>query len=164
MEEVEIFNESRPDSFVVFRNMTQQEFILNLLKRNKDAIIIGSLGTISKDLEKIPHENKVLIRGAMGCVMGIGLGIALNTKKQVYILIGDGAFLMKMGSLATIARYRPENLHIIILNNNIYASCGGQPTNFKYLINEEILSQIQRCSFKSLVEICQENIGESQRL
>lgn len=66
----------------------------------------------------------------MGCVLGVGLGVALGTKKKVYIVVGDGSFLMKMGSMSTILRYRPKNLRLAILDNTCYNSCGGQKTNF----------------------------------
>lgn len=107
--------------------------ISKLLHNLEDCVIVGSLGNISKELERLDNgKNKlILVKGAMGCAMGVGLGYALNTDKQVYVLIGDGAFLMKMGSLATIEALNPKNLHIIILNNNCHDSCGGQPTNFK---------------------------------
>lgn len=126
--------------------MIQSEFISSLLKRNKNAVIIGSLGTISKDLSKIPHKHKILVKGAMGCVLGIGLGYALNTRKKVIVLIGDGAFLMKAGSIATINRYAPKNLEVIILDNGKYQSCGGQETNFKYGIS----FKLSKCSVKSI--------------
>jgi len=92
-------------------------------------MFIGSLGTISKDLTDLGIG--IAIRGAMGCVMGIGLGMALNTKRKVIVLIGEGSFLMHLGSIATINKYRPNNLKVIILNNNKYASCGGQKNNFE---------------------------------
>ena len=103
-----------------------------MCQKNPDAIIVGSLGSISKDLEDILHGGKVLVKGAMGCAMGIGLGIALNSNRKVIVVIGDGSFLMKAGSVATINRYAPKNLEIIILDNGKYASCGGQKTSFKY--------------------------------
>ena len=91
--------------------MTQKEFLGSL---SKNAVIIGSLGTISYDLKDLPFKNKVLVKGGMGCVMGIGLGYALNTRKKVIVVIGDGSFLMKMGSMATILKYLPKNLKIYI--------------------------------------------------
>ena len=112
---------------------TQKEFILKLLKRNKGAIIIGSLGTISKDLVELGGKNIIPVKGAMGCCLGLGLGYALNTKKKVIVLVGDGSLLMKMGSISTILRYKPKNLKVIVLNNNCYASCGGQETNFNFV-------------------------------
>lgn len=111
--------------------MTQKTFLLNLCEKNKDAIIIGSLGTISYDLTDIPHENKILVRGAMGSVMGIGLGYALaKPDKQVIVVVGDGSFIMKMGIISTIRYYNPRNLRIIIINNRKYASTGSQSTTF----------------------------------
>lgn len=110
--------------------MTQKEFLSNLLTNNQDAIIIGSIGTISYDLSDIPHPRKILIRGAMGAALGCGLGYALNTDDRVIVVIGDGSFLMKMGSISTILKHNLPNLKIIIINNNAYKSCGGQSTNF----------------------------------
>jgi len=113
--------------------MTQPEFITNLLNENKGAVVIGSLGTISYTLDTIDHPNKICVRGAMGCVMGAGLGYALNTDKRVIVLIGDGAYLMHMGNIATILKYQPKNLEIYILNNKQHKSTGGQPTNFEQI-------------------------------
>jgi phosphonopyruvate decarboxylase len=117
--------------------MFQTNYISKLLSKNCGAIIVGSLGSISSDLQKQVQEYNrfILVKGAMGCVIGVGLGIAMNTTDKVIVLVGDGSFLMKMGSISTILRYKPKNLKIIILNNNKYFSCGGQETNFKYIKN-----------------------------
>lgn len=122
--------------------MTQKNFLSNLLKKNPDAVIVGSLGNISKDLSRkrsVPNE-MILIRGAMGCAIGAGVGYATgNPKKHVIVVIGDGACLMKLGSLSTAIKYingfkrKKPNLEIHVLNNSKYASCGGQETNFDYL-------------------------------
>lgn len=113
--------------------MEQEDFLLNLLGQNPNAIIVGSLGSIAYDLKKISHKHKILIAGAMGAALGVGLGYALSSKKKVIVVIGDGAFLMKMGAMADILRYNLKNLTIYVMNNNQYKSTGGQPTNFKYL-------------------------------
>jgi len=113
--------------------MTQKDFLSKLLLKNKEAIIVGSLGTIAKDLDSIPHRYKIPVRGAMGMSMSVALGVALNTERKVISVIGDGSFLMKMGSMSTILRHKPKNLSIYILNNNCYASTGGQDINFKYV-------------------------------
>ncbi len=110
--------------------MNQKTFLTNLCAGNKAAIIVGSIGTISYDLKDIEHSNKILIKGAMGAALGCGLGLALHTLKKVIVIIGDGSYLMKMGSMSTINRFRPQNMEIIIINNNSYASCGGQETYF----------------------------------
>jgi len=107
-----------------------------LLSKNKDAIIVGSLGTICYDL---PDEERVIkIKGAMGCALGVALGYAINTKKQVICLIGEGSLLMHLGSLATINKYKLKNLKVYILNNGVYKSCGGQQNNFNSLFSNDL--------------------------
>jgi phosphonopyruvate decarboxylase len=63
----------------------------------------------------------------MGCAAGIGFGIQhVRPEQRVIVLDGDGAALMKMGSLATIGYYKPEGFIHIILDNEAYESTGGQ--------------------------------------
>lgn len=109
--------------------MTQRNYLSNLLKRNPDAVFVGSLGTICYDLDELKPKNYIRVAGAMGCSMGIALGYALNTTKKVICIIGDGAYLMKMGTVSTIMAYKPKNLKIYIMVNRVYASTGGQKVN-----------------------------------
>ena len=121
--------------------MTQKDLLSKLLTKYKDAIIVTSLGNISKDVADIDHPRKVPIKGAMGCAIGVGLGMALNTSQEVVVIIGDGSFLMHMGSMSTVLHHKLPNLKIVIINNNCYHSCGGQETHFgavKELIPFEI--------------------------
>jgi phosphonopyruvate decarboxylase len=117
--------------------MTREQIIEQFLKRIKpNDLVISSNGKISRELyelrlKKGEPTNDFYMLGSMGCAVSIGLGVALNTKKQVFVITGDGALLMKLGSLATVAKYRLPNLHIIVLNNNCHDTTGGQPTNFK---------------------------------
>jgi thiamine pyrophosphate-dependent acetolactate synthase large subunit-like protein len=65
----------------------------------------------------------------MGLASSIGLGLALaNPAQRVVVLDGDGSLLMNLGSLATIGWIRPSNLVIIVLDNALYATTGGQDT------------------------------------
>ena len=117
--------------------MLREQTIENFLKRiQPQDLVISSNGKLSRELYELRLKrgeptNDFYMLGSMGCAVSIGLGVALNTKKQVFVLTGDGALLMKLGSLATIAKYKPENLHIIVLNNDCHNTTGGQPTNFK---------------------------------
>lgn len=115
--------------------MNQKEFLTNLCKKNKEAVIIGSIGTISYDLKEIDHPNKILIKGAMGAAMACGLGYALSSPKQVIVVIGDGSYLMCMGHISTILKHNLKNLQIIVVDNGSYKSCGGQTTNFESIRN-----------------------------
>lgn len=113
--------------------MTQNSFLSQLSEKNPDAILVGSIGTISYDLKEIPHKNKILIKGAMGATISCGLGIALSTEKQVIVVIGEGSLLMHLGSMANVEKYKLPNLRIIVIQNDCYKSCGGQKNNFQYV-------------------------------
>lgn len=119
----------------------QKTFLSKLLSENKDAIIVGSIGTISYDLDTIQHPGKFLIKGAMGAALAFGLGYALHSLKKVIVVIGDGSLLMKLGSISTVLKHKPANLRVIVINNDSYRSCGGQKTNFsaiRHLVPFEI--------------------------
>jgi sulfopyruvate decarboxylase subunit beta len=62
----------------------------------------------------------------MGLASSIGLGLALHLPDEdVVVLNGDGSVLMNLGTLATLARYRPKNLVHIIFDNGSLLSTGG---------------------------------------
>ena len=44
------------------------------------------------------------------------------------VLDGDGALLMKLGSLATAGALAPQNYHHVVFDNGAHDSTGGQPT------------------------------------
>ena len=111
--------------------VSQKKYISNLCKQNPKAVIVSSLGTCSYDLKEIEHKNKILVKGAMGHATAVGLGYALGSEKKVIVIIGDGSFLMRMGTMSTILEYAPKDFEVHILNNNCYKSCGGQETNFR---------------------------------
>ncbi|MFN2509695.1 MAG: thiamine pyrophosphate-dependent enzyme, partial [Chthoniobacterales bacterium] len=67
--------------------------------------------------------------GGMGIASAIGFGVAHALPRQPVVVIdGDGAALMKMGSLATMGFYQPDNFLHIILDNEAHDSTGGQQT------------------------------------
>ncbi len=105
---------------------------LNALKSElkKDDILLGTTGFTGRELyQSIEHPGKFYMTGSMGCLASLGLGIATeNRGKRIFLLDGDGAVLMKMGSLATIGHYSPKNFIHICFDNSAYESTGSQPT------------------------------------
>lgn len=94
-----------------------------------ETAIIATTGKCGRELFTIADRPQHIYQvGSMGGASGMGLGLALNTDKPVVVLDGDGAALMKMGSLATIGAYQPSNLTHIILDNGVHDSTGGQAT------------------------------------
>jgi phosphonopyruvate decarboxylase len=94
-----------------------------------ETAIIATTGKCGRELFTIADRKQHLYQvGSMGCASGMGLGVALNTKRPVIVLDGDGAALMKMGTFATIGAHAPKNLIHIVLDNGVHDSTGGQPT------------------------------------
>ncbi len=94
-----------------------------------ETAIIATTGKCGRELFTIADRPQHMYQvGSMGGASGMGLGVALNTDKSVVILDGDGAALMKMGSLATIGANSPKNLIHVILDNGVHDSTGGQAT------------------------------------
>lgn len=93
------------------------------------AALVATTGFCGRELYMIADRPQHIYQvGSMGCASAMGLGVALNVKRPVIVLDGDGAALMKMGSLATVGAQGPENLVHILLDNGVHESTGGQAT------------------------------------
>lgn len=92
--------------------------------------ILATTGKTGRELFTLADRaNHLYVIGGMGTASAIGFGLAQALPKQpVVILDGDGAALMKLGSLATIGYYQPANLLHILLDNESHDSTGGQQT------------------------------------
>lgn len=94
-------------------------------------LVITIMGACAQELYDCGHrENFFYLQHAMGLASSIGLGLALNRPTQkVVVLDGDGSVLMNLGTLTTLARYRPPNLVHIIFDNGSLLSTGGFPSH-----------------------------------
>ncbi|MBM3950381.1 MAG: phosphonopyruvate decarboxylase [Rhodospirillales bacterium] len=93
------------------------------------AAVVATTGKCGRELFTLADRPQHLyLVGSMGCASGVGLGIALNARRPVVVLDGDGAALMKLGTFATIGAYAPANLIHVVLDNATHDSTGGQPT------------------------------------
>jgi phosphonopyruvate decarboxylase len=94
-----------------------------------ETAIIATTGKTGRELFTLADRPQHLyLVGSMGCASGLGLGLALNTERPVVVLDGDGAALMKLGTLATIGAMAPKNLVHLVLDNGVHDSTGGQAT------------------------------------
>ena len=109
--------------------MASMEAALEVLP--DDAGIIATTGKCGRELFTLADREQHLYQvGSMGCAAGMGLGTALSTTNPIVVFDGDGAALMKLGTLATVGSAGPEaaNLIHVVLDNGTYDSTGGQPT------------------------------------
>ncbi len=65
---------------------------------------------------------------AMGGHASFALGMGLAQPDEKVILFdSEGDILMNLGALVTIAEKAPQNLYHFVLDNEVYATTGGQP-------------------------------------
>jgi sulfopyruvate decarboxylase subunit beta len=109
--------------------MKRIEAIKEISSVLKDEFLITNLGFPSREMYSVSDRTKnFYMLGSMGLASSIGLGLALNCDKKIWVIDGDGSVLMNMGTFATIANHSPENFMLIILDDSSYGSTGCQPT------------------------------------
>jgi sulfopyruvate decarboxylase subunit beta len=96
----------------------------------EDRIVVTIMGAVAAELYMLGHRhNFFYLEHAMGLASSMGLGIALSMPEhKVIVLDGDGSLLMNLGTLSTMARYKPRNLLHIVFDNESLLSVGGFPT------------------------------------
>ena len=94
-----------------------------------NAIVIptGTCGRHWRDFTK--NENRdINWGGAMGQTTSASLGWALGLPDEKVVLFdSEGSLLMNLGILATIAGKKPKNFFHFLMDNECYATTGGQP-------------------------------------
>jgi len=93
-------------------------------------LVVTIMGATAAELHSLGHRpNFFYLQHAMGLASSTGLGLALGLPEQkVVVFDGDGSLLMNLGSLSTMARYRPGNLLHVVFDNESLLSVGGFPT------------------------------------
>jgi sulfopyruvate decarboxylase subunit beta len=101
-----------------------------LASRLKNEVVVSNLGQASLDLLAIADRPlNCYTFGAMGQCSSIGLGIAIGRPDvRVICLDGDGSLLMNLGSLCTIAAETPKNYVLMVWDNEVHQTTGGQAT------------------------------------
>lgn len=110
------------------------------------AALIGTTGKTGRELFTLGDEpNQLYVVGGMGCAAGIGLGIKLAKPDQPLIVLdGDGAALMKLGTMATIGYHSLAGFLHVVLDNESHDSTGGQKTVSSHV---DFASVASACSY-----------------
>lgn len=92
--------------------------------------IIATTGYTGRELYEIDdRENQLYMVGSMGCALPLGFGIAISKPElKIFVLDGDGALLMRTGTMATVGANQTANLVHILIDNEVHESTGGQST------------------------------------
>lgn len=108
--------------------MNRFECMKKLAGRLTDELIVISLGKMVDEWENAYQSPRTLNMGALGvnCGTAIGLAIALPHRK-VICQDSDGSLLLDMGCLPVLGNRRPQNLIVIVWDNESYDSLYTDP-------------------------------------
>lgn len=109
--------------------MDTAEMLKAFNRHRGDAIVMpGRGGRHWVRISDRPNRDLPLGDPAMGGHASFALGLALALPGERIVLFdSDGDLQMGMGILATIAEQKPRNFYHFMLDNECYATTGGQP-------------------------------------
>ena len=126
--------------------MERVEAINDIAAKLTDQLVICNIGFPSRELFYVKDSpTHFYMLGSMGMASSIGLGLAMAQKRKVIVFEGDGSILMNLGSLVTIYNQAPENLVLIVLDNQCYGSTGNQCT---YSITTDLKKVAEAIGFR----------------
>jgi len=148
------------DGKIKYKNdfsMSREEIIRHITKVTGTDMIISTTGKASRELFEIrvangqPHGTDFLTVGSMGHSSSIALGVAIQKpEKKIWVIDGDGAMLMHMGSMAVIGSQKPANITHIVINNGAHETVGGQPTVARDI---DIVGLAKACGYPHAVSV-----------
>jgi len=127
-------------------------------KYRGDAIVVpGRGGRHWINISTAPDLDVPLGDPAMGGHAGFALGLALALpQRKVVLFDSEGDVQMGLGILLTVAEQRPANFYHFMLDNECYATTGGQPVpnakNVAYDVIARGAGYPRACAFSDLDE------------
>ena len=137
--------------------MLREEIIRHIVSVTGDDPIVSTTGKASRELFEIreangqDHSKDFLTVGSMGHSSSIAFGIAAQKEdKKIWVVDGDGALLMHMGSMALMGANKPNNIVHVVINNGAHETVGGQPT---VMANVDIIMVAKGCGYPNAVSV-----------
>lgn len=137
--------------------MLREDIIKHITVVTGEDMIVSTTGKASRELFEIreandqPHGYDFLTVGSMGHSSSIALGIAFQKPdKKLWVVDGDGAVLMHMGSMAVMGANAPKNVVHIVINNGAHETVGGQPTVANKI---DIVTIAKGCGYPNAVSV-----------
>lgn len=135
------------------KRLNRRQTVVTLLANRGESLVVSGLGSSTWDVFAAGDDDRnFYLWGAMGSAAVIGLGLAVaQPSRSVLVVTGDGEMLMGMGSLATVAAAKPDNLSIVVLDNEHYGETGMQQSHTGFATN---LAQVAHASgFAEVLDI-----------
>ncbi len=130
----------------------RREAVGELLKDRPDnLLVVTGLGSPTYDVAAVGDVGRnFYLWGAMGGAASMGLGLAqARPSNRAAVITGDGEMLMGMGSLATIGAKQPENLAILVIDNEAFGETGGQASHTGLTTN--LAAVALACGFRKVL-------------
>jgi thiamine pyrophosphate-dependent acetolactate synthase large subunit-like protein len=91
-----------------------------------DASIVTGPGALSGATFVASPDPATIYNMELGYATATAMGVALALpQRRAVALEGDGSFVAGISVLTTIARYRPANLVVVVVDNGIYGTGSG---------------------------------------
>ena len=117
--------------------INERDAVLAIYEQRKDQIVVTHMtpGRYWAEISEDPLQDNsgpglldIPILVGIGKASNFAVGICLARKeKKVIVLDTDGALLMNLGTLATIAEQNPTNFIHFVFQDGVYFTTGGQP-------------------------------------
>lgn len=137
--------------------MVREEIIQHIIKASGEDPIISTTGKASRELFEArmandqSHKYDFLTVGSMGHSSSIALGVAISKPDtRIWCIVGDGAVLMHMGSMAVLGANAPNNIIHIVINNCAHETVGGMPTVAGKI---DLVSIAKACGYPNAVRV-----------
>ena len=115
--------------------MIEAADVFKAFQEHRGNAIVSATGTAGRHWNDITTNERrdVSLGGAMGQTTSAAFGLALGLPNQKVVLFdAEGSLLMNLGAIASIAGKKPANFYHFLLDNECYATTGGQPVpNFQ---------------------------------
>jgi thiamine pyrophosphate-dependent acetolactate synthase large subunit-like protein len=124
--------------------MIQVADLLKVFQQHRgDAVVIpGRGGRYWVNISDKPNRDVPLGDPAMGGHASFALGLALaRPNEKVVLFDSEGDVLMSLGTLATIAEKNPKNFYHFLIDNECYATTGGQPVPNAQNVAYDVIAQ-----------------------
>ena len=108
--------------------MQRYDFLKSVAKHSGDSLVVCTGWGAREWWALCPSDGNLKTR-TLGLVSSIAAGLAIALPHRKVIAIdGDGAFLMNLCGLPTIALQNPGNLIHLLFDNEVYEASGGTAT------------------------------------
>ena len=137
--------------------LRRREVVAALLADRGDLLVVAGLGAPVWDCTAVEdHPLNFPLWGAMGGAAVLGLGLALaQPQRRVLVITGDGEMLMGLGAMTTIGAQQPNNLSVVVCDNERYGETGMQLTHTAG--NLDMPAMALAAGFASAVSVSSDN-------